>query len=160
MPLIYIEPTDDDINLYKSLIKRQGVDVCRDQIDIYVINKAIDILTFGFLEISKKANIGRRRLSQEDDYKVRGFILCSYDHYQPDTLTIELVCAARFTKLGTPLMNAVEDKAREMGIKVLVLDCIDNDGLREWYENLGFVFRRTKYLRQDIPKVHVMMKLL
>ena len=156
--LVYIEPDDSDIALYKAMVKKEGEEVCRDQLDVYTITNTIENFTFGFLYLSKKAQIGRRRLSLEDDYKIKGFIFCSYEPFQPEQLTIELVCASPNLVLGKPLMIEAENKAIEMGLTTLVLYCIDDDRLKTWYESLGFVYRKTIYLRRDVPKVHLMMK--
>ena len=55
-------------------------------------------------------------------------------------------------------MEIVEEKAREMNIRKLT--CIANEKLRAWYESFGFVFVKTINLRNDIPKVYYMIKMI
>jgi N-acetylglutamate synthase-like GNAT family acetyltransferase len=148
MTILYIEqPTDADIHMYKDLMKGQELGIFREEINVWT-KHARDILTFAFLEVDKKHR------------KVRGLAYCSYDHYQPSELHIQLVCVDRYTSLATPLLNAVESKARELGVNYLFLECIDTDGLREWYESLGFKYIITIFLRRDIPKFHKMSKFI
>ena len=56
------------------------------------------------------------------------------------------------------MIELVEEKAREMNIKRLSLNCIANEKLKAWYESIGFVFVKTIHLRKDIPKVYYMIK--
>lgn len=84
-----------------------------------------------------------------EDQRLRGFIFCSYDLFQPDQLTIELVCTD--SNLAVQLMKEAEDKAREMALPILVLYCPDR--LKVWYESLGFVHTQTLCLN-----VHLMKK--
>ena len=54
MSFLYIEPTMDEI------LKKQGILVCRDQLDIYTIVETVDHFTFGFLHVSEKAQSSSR----------------------------------------------------------------------------------------------------
>jgi predicted GNAT family N-acyltransferase len=148
MSFLYIEPTMDDISHYKKIIKKNGVLlVCRDQLDIYTIVDHDDHFTFGFLHVSEKGQIN-------------GFVLCLYNPILPDELSIELICATKQSKIGKTMMEIVEEKAREMNIRKLTLNCIANEKLRAWYESFGFVFVKTINLRNDIPKVYYMIKMI
>lgn len=147
MNFLYIEPTMDEISHYKKIIKKQGILVCRDQLDIYTIVETVDHFTFGFLYVSEKGQIN-------------GFVLCLYNPILPDELSIELICATKQSKIGKTMMEIVEEKAREMNIRKLTLNCIANEKLRAWYESIGFVFVKTINLRNDIPKVYYMIKMV
>jgi hypothetical protein len=161
MSFLYIEPTMDEISNYKKIIKKQGILVCRDQLDIYTIVESVDHFTFGFLHISEKAQIGKRKINSfEEKFNLNGFVLCLYNPILPDELSIELICATKQSKIGKTMMEIVEEKAREMNIRKLTLNCIANEKLRAWYESFGFVFVKTINLRNDIPKVYYMIKMI
>ena len=57
-------------------------------------------------------------------------------------------------------MNVVEQLAKERNVKRLTLDCLATEQLRNWYESLGFIYKRTVFLSKDVPKVYHMIKLL
>jgi hypothetical protein len=155
--LVYIEPTSADISMYRELIKKQGVGVCQDQLDVYTIIDKSSHFTFGFLHFAKKAQIGKN-----DRFYLNAFIFCSYTDVEPDEIHIELVCSRKEKKLGKDLMFAVESKATTSKLKIrkLTLDCLAEEKLKKWYESLGFIYVRTINLRQDIPKAFRMVKYL
>ena len=158
MALIYVEPDDRQMLLYKKLIKDQGVTTCRDQLSMSVISSAVDSFLFGFLHVSKKAQVGRRRLSPRDDFQINGFIFCTFVPSSPHELTIQLICASKQSHLGKVLMQAVENKAKTMNVSSLRLHCLDNRKLRTWYESLGFTYQETIYLKPEVPKVFLYRK--
>lgn len=153
MNFLYIEPTSDEISHYKKIIKKQGVIVCRDQLDVYTIIDSTNHFTFGFLQIGK-----RKINSFEERFSLNGFVLCLYNPILSEELSIELICATKQSKIGKTMIELVEEKAREMNIKRLSLNCIANEKLKAWYESIGFVFVKTIHLRKDIPKVYYMIK--
>lgn len=52
----------------------------------------------------------------------------------------------------------MEEKARDMKIKRLLLFCLANNKLRKWYEILGFIYISTIDLKPGVPKVFRMVK--
>ena len=54
-------PDDDNIKLYTSLIKSQGVDICRQQISRSWIDTSIADCSFGIANYSIRAQIGQKK---------------------------------------------------------------------------------------------------
>ena len=159
--LIYIEPSTDDISNYKKIIKKQGVLACQDKLDVSIISTSINNFTFGFISLIQKAQLGRRSINSFiDKYTLKGFILCNYNTDLNDELTIELVCSSKGTNIGKLLIEVVQEKAKQLNIKKLLLLCLANNKLRKWYEMLGFIYINTIYLSPNVPKVYRMVKFI
>ena len=157
--LVYIEPTRSNMNLYKRLIKKQGEQICRNEIELYTITKAMDEFNFGFIHISQKARVGHRMLDVTDRIQLNGFVFCRYIEEFND-VSVDLVCSRKHMHLGREFMEAVEEKAKELNAGRLVLCSLGEERLKRWYEAIGFrTIGEIPYHKGGI-KVYTMMKIL
>ena len=139
--LIYLDPTDSSVNLYKRLMKERVGH--RKEL---IVSKAVDEFSFGFLHLS-------RNTSNE----VRGFVLCRYLEEFNDVV-IDLIWSRKHTRLE--LMNAAEGKAREVKAGRLVLYSVREERLKQWYESLGFIKTGEIPRRRGVVRTYMMMKRL
>jgi len=155
--LTYIEPSNSDIKHIKELIKNQGSRVCRNQISSNFISKNANSFTFGWITASRKAQLGRRSIKNiNDQFNLSSFILCTYNINVPSYLIIDLICST--VKSGNFLIELVENKARDMNVKIIQIFFLINDKLKIWYESLGFVYISTINSDDGQPKVYSMIK--
>ncbi len=138
--IMYFTSKDLNDHLIKDLIRLQGNETCRDEIDMLYIRNVINDYDFGYLRITEKANIGKKHSRRSGDkYYVWGFVLCKISENQK-IATIELVCARQLVKgMGKLLIEKVIDKLKNNGTTKLVrLWCLPKDKLRKFYIGLGF----------------------
>ena len=157
--LMYIEPTLPDIANFRSIIKKQGDTTCKRLLNYYTISEAAGSFTFGYISLTKKAQLGRRSIHNfSDKFNLNAFVLCIYNNLIKDELHIQLICS--MNKIGKLLIEVVEQKAKEMNIKKITLDSLAIPRLRSWYESLGFVFIRDTIISPNIPKLLYMIKFI
>jgi hypothetical protein len=138
--LQYFEKSSDNINLYKTLFDRQSQEVCQHKISKKWVKASIDNFTFCYAFISQKAQIGRRSLKKiEDKYTLKAFVVCRVLQEENQILKIDLICSKSQLKLGKILLELVEEKAKQMNVKVISLSSLPSVSLRKWYKNLGYV---------------------
>jgi len=101
------------------------------------IDHTIETKSFGISFITRKAQIGRRSLKEDDKYHLNGFILCRIPERQ-QVAWIELVCSRAGNKTGKVLMEMAEAKLKELGIRMALLNCINDVKLKKWYEKQGY----------------------
>ena len=119
---------------------------------IYIEPSADDILSYKkniSISISSVDNFtfGFKNLDQ--------IILCHYNIRLKDELTIELISPKR-TGIDK-LLILVEEKAKRLNIKKLLIFCIE---FKNWYETLGFIYINTIYLSPNVPKIYRLVKLI
>ena len=98
--------------------KEQGKVVCQNQISQEWIDHTIETKSFGISFVN-------------------GFILCRIPERQ-QVAWIELVCSRAGNKTGKVLMEMAEAKLKELGIRMALLNCINDVKLKKWYEKQGY----------------------
>lgn len=84
-----------------------------------------------------------------------GFALCD-QACRPDTAVISLLAVAPHVRgqgVGGALLCGAENEARKRGLRVLVLDVIENNPARRLYERHGFRVTRTHRLSDPVARV-------
>ena len=144
-------PDDDNIKFYTSLIKSQGLNVCRQQISRIWIDTSIADCSFGIANYSTRAQKRTKRI-------LHGFILCRIDIKDPEILWIDMVCASETSKLGLLLMQEAEKNAiKNKVIRRLALFSLAEKKLVNWYTKQGFVNNSVRFM-DTVTKAYLMMK--
>jgi ribosomal protein S18 acetylase RimI-like enzyme len=126
----------DDKNI-KRLLRKQGVDICRDQIYESTLNLSLDKFDYGFAFMIQKAHFGRSSLKIEDRYRINGFVLMEgLGEYE---LRVHLICVDSNHKgLGNILMQQVIQFADENSYSKVTLYSLPSPSLVDWYQQFGF----------------------
>ncbi len=157
--LEYIEPDTNQIKHIRELLKKQGKTVCKNQINTNAISESASKFTFGWVQITPKGPSGKSVKSYSDKFLLKSFILCMIDKDAPSVLKIECVCSS--TKKGKELMQLAEEKAKELGLKRIILMSLLEDQLKGWYESLGYSYIMTMtFVGTNAPKMYYMEKFI
>ena len=133
----YIEPSSDEIQHIRKIIKDQGNKTCNSKINTVAINAYVTSFNFGWISLTPKAQLGRRSIKNfSDKFLLRAFLLCVCNPSTPTVLQIDIVCSE--VKTGKFLMSLAEDKARSMGLKRIILYALPDQKLLNWYKSIGF----------------------
>lgn len=160
--LQFFDPTSENITFFKKLLTKQGVNVCQDQVNSRWINESLSRFSFGYAFISRKAQIGRRSLKNEEDkFILKGFVIGRINIAQPQTVTIDLVCSRQETKLGKVLMELSEEKAKSIpAVKLIQLFSLPEKKLKKWYNSLGFGEIEERSFEDGTLKAYLMQKFI
>ena len=154
----YFDLNDDSKQQIAALIKDQGFAVCREILSTSFIRNAADNVEFGFYRMSPIAQIGQARRKSKQ-YMLHSFALCRVHKVFPDELLLDLICSRDRRSDGSKLLEHVENLARNLKMKAIVLDAIAEEALRKWYISKGFEVRTTTFLNgTECPKVYTMFK--
>jgi hypothetical protein len=152
---------DDNYKLLKSLIGKQGSDVCQSAIDSSWINKSLTSCTIGFARMSPKSTYDRRTTrSKGDTHQIWGFAFGRIDPADQETVDVDLVCSrARGSGTGALLLGLLEEKAKRSGARRARILSLPSRRLQAYYEQMGYV-RKVVHLYGSNEKVYEMIKFL
>ena len=132
---------DEIFSKYAAYMKEQSFKVCREKINPRYIEKVFRNFHFGWLRVSEKAQVGKRKRSSRSEQQVYSFILCRYGD---NLIYIDLICGRENTRGdGKTLINVVETFAEEakmeynMDVAAVQIYGAIND-LTSYYMNLGY----------------------
>ncbi len=138
--ILYFTSHDVEHGIMKDIIKSQGNDTCRQEINIQYIKDTMNSYDFGFAKITQKSIIGKKHTKRPTDkYHLWGFILCKLNE-NTGISTIELVCS-RQSKTGTGKLlidKTIEVLQKNKNINIVRILCLPKDRLKTVYKNLGF----------------------
>jgi hypothetical protein len=156
--IIEFFPTHENIELYKDIIKAQGIQVCQSKISKQWINDSISKSSFGYLYITPIAQSGRRSLRRKSDkFYLHGFIACRTDE-NATSVWIDLVCSRERSKIGKLLMEISENRIKSIkNIKSIKLYSLYDEKLKKWYNNIGFSAESVR-IWDAKPKAYLMEK--
>ncbi len=152
-------PDEENIQIYKKIIKEQGVSVCHNQFEKEFISTSLHKASFGIVIFNKKAQVGKKRTYRSDELIMKGFILCRIDISMPNIIWIDLVCSKERSKLGKQLLQLAEieiEKNKE--IKLIQLLSIPDVKLKNWYTKLGYGMTTVIMHNEYKPKAYQMVK--
>jgi hypothetical protein len=165
-PIQEFSPGSENFSFISKLIRKSGIDVCKQQNDRSWIEESLSTSSFGFIYLSPKAQIGRRSIKNDlDKINVQGFITCRISKENPNSVWIDLVCSKQRSKVGLLLMEVAEERIRsiEHPQKIIVINLysLPEEKLVNWYRKLGYGAEDLGKLgRKDLPKVFHMQKIL
>jgi hypothetical protein len=158
MNIEYIDKNSELYSKIKELIKSQGENTCRNEIDKMTIRTSLDGFVFGFVSYSIRANYGRRSpRSFSDKYILNGFVICSTVEYRPLEIRISLLCALKGLSIGSLLLEAVNEYAIKNNFNTITLLALPDKKLISWYKKNGFKEGKNNF---NIIKCTEMYKIL
>ena len=132
---LFLPTNESRITVTEDLIKKQGLNICQENISKEWINKAIKDYSFGYISKLPKANIGKIKNKKDDNIYINGFIICKIDRENSKNLWIQLVCSIKDSKIGKELMKKVEET---QDITSISLYSVQNRNIENWYKSLGY----------------------
>lgn len=159
--LVEFTPTSDNVRMLKDLLKDQGVAVCRNEISSEWIGASVRKHEYGFARFTDKTSFGRRNTRRSGDrYQLWGFVLCSVQPFDDESVDIDLVCARPASSgTGELLLEMAENKARTLGARYTKLLCLPHQRLKQYYERLGYRCRVLQPPGSNV-KIYEMIKRL
>jgi hypothetical protein len=159
--LEYFFPDTKNIKNIQKIIKNQGKIVCQYKINPDWIQTHLTESSFGFLSITKRAQIGQKFNQYfTQQYILSGFILCRIPEEKKQIVFIELVCSKQNNKLGKILIETVEKHIKTLlGLKIIRLHSLPDPKLIKWYESQGYIADKPS-IKDKNPKVILMEKFL
>ncbi len=151
--------TDENSKTLIKMLKDQGDEICKKEINKdYIISK-IQNYKFGWLKQSERAQIGQRKYHNKTKY-ISSFVLCSIDE-DLNAITINLLCNRNtLRKEGMELLNIIENYALDKRYKFLQLQSIGDRV--SYYIDRGFyiVMDSPEYKNIKCEKLYYMRKKL
>ena len=134
-PIVYF--TIHETDLIQQL-RKQGQELCRQNISKKWIYASLDDFKFGFVHATPIAQIGRMKRGKPG-LPIASFVLCK--PMTDENIDIKLICSRPNTQEGSKLIRKVEEYAKEQGFQVLSLFSLPDYRLVQWYKSQGFVIR-------------------
>lgn len=148
-------PSSTNIDIARTLIKKQGIDVCQNKITQKWIDTALHKHSFGFIVMMSKAQLGRRSIKKPDS----GFIICRVTQENPGVAWIDLVCSRVNSKVGKLLMEVAENHLKTMPeVYVIQLYSLPEPKLKRWYSSMGYGVSDVTIWDGISPKAYLMTK--
>lgn len=150
---------EENSKILIKLLKEQGDDICKKEINKEYIKSKLSNYKFGWLKQTTIAQIGQKRKSKNAKY-ISSFILCSIDE-DLNAITINLLCNRNaLRKEGMELLQIVENYALNKRYKFLQLQSIGDRV--SYYKKRGFytVMDSPEYKNIKCEKLYYMRKKL
>ena len=147
----------NDIKIIKDIILSQGVKCCRDELDISYINESLSDFDYGFILLSRKAQIGKTIVNKNDLFTLRSFTLFKYSQ-RYSLIQGKGICShENYKGDGLILLNAIYEFAISNKVHTWRIYSLPRKKLVNYYKEFGFVVLDLLY-KDGKKKVYEMVK--
>ena len=127
---IMIDQEHPNIGLIKMIIKEQGVNVCRDEIDQSYIVECLKTFDYGYVIL------GNRNVSEKSKkYVLKGYVLFRYEE-RGSIVMGKILCGHR--GVGRLLLESVLQFITEREVQTWIIYSLPFEKLINYYQEFGF----------------------
>lgn len=160
--VLRFDAKSENLSFVKQLLKSQGIETCLGKISTEWLTSSVLSVSFGFVYMTPKAQLGRRSVkSPSDRYHVHGFVTCRAIKENPKIIWIDLVCSRLRSKIGKLLMELAEEACKEIQeVQLINLYSLPETRLRNWYKGLGYTENAVPNYEGGKVKSYLMTKFI
>ena len=135
---IFIDQEHEHIKTIKDIIKEQGANVCRNEMDQSYIIECLKTFDYGYVILGNRASIGQKQRGSSQKYVLKGYVLFKYDE-RLSLLTGKILCGSDgYRGVGRQLLECVADFIFDKRVQTWTIYSLPDEKLIKYYEYMGF----------------------